>query len=205
MSSKHVFLRTISQPFVNPRPFFHLRNSFSSSAHRERRDVASCIVEEQDELQWLPPDIDLSFMNNPGTSPEHFVDAVRRLKPSLPIGCELLGQGDLRILGSYPIDAGGFADVWLGEKSDGTLVAVKSHRYYSSSSCLPIYSVSSEYCCVLCLLKGPNRGCTRKHRYTVASTTTTAASPRSLGSTPPLNTHSPLSLNLWTISTLESI
>ena len=144
MPTKHPFLRTFSRPFVNPRPFFHLRDTSSSSAHRERCDVASCIVEKQDELQWLPPDADLPFMNDPGTSPEHFVDAVRRLKPPLPIGCELLGQGDLRILGSYPIDAGGFADVWLGEKSDGTLVAVKSHRYYSSSSCLPAYLVSSE-------------------------------------------------------------
>ena len=95
--------------------------------------------------QSLPPEIDLSPMNNPGTQPENLIDAVRNLQPFLPSGCELLGQGDLKITCSYPIDAGGFADVWLGEMNDGMTVAIKSHRYYSSSSCLSVYLVSTEH------------------------------------------------------------
>lgn len=94
------------------------------------------------QLQSLPPEVDLSFVNNPSTSPEHLVDAVQLLKPHLPIGCQLFGQGDMKIVGPFPIDAGGFADIWVGEMSDETVVAVKSYRYYSLSSHLPIYSVS---------------------------------------------------------------
>jgi len=89
----------------------------------------------------LPPEVDLSPVNNTGTPPEHLVDAVRNLGPFLPNGCELLGEGDLRIVGSTIINAGGFADVWVGERDDGTKVAIKSYRYYSSSGCLPIYLV----------------------------------------------------------------
>ena len=90
----------------------------------------------------LPPEIDFSPVNNTGTPPEHLVDAVRNLRPFLPIGCELLGEGDLKVVGSSPIDAGGFADVWVGERDDGTKVAIKLYRYYSSSSCLSTYLVS---------------------------------------------------------------
>jgi len=92
----------------------------------------------------LPPEINFSLANNTGTPPEHLVDAVRNLRPFLPIGCELLGEGDLKFVGSTPIDAGGFADVWVGERGDGTKAAIKSYRYYSSSSCLPTYLVSVE-------------------------------------------------------------
>lgn len=81
-------------------------------------------------------------MTNLGVLPEELVDAVRGLKQLLPIGCELFGEGDLKLVGSRPIDVGGFADVWVGERNDSTVVAVKSRRYYSSSSYLPVYSVS---------------------------------------------------------------
>ena len=87
-------------------------------------------------------EINLSSVMSPGALPEHLVDAVRRLKPFLPVGCEVLGQGDLKVIGSRPVDAGGFADIWVGERHDGTVVAIKSHRYHSTSSCRSIYLVS---------------------------------------------------------------
>lgn len=96
-------------------------------------------------------------------NPEHLVGAVHNLKPFLPSGCEILGHGDLKITGSRPVDAGGFADIWVGERDDGTKVAIKSHRCYSSSSCSPIYSVSVErYRNEFCLFKVTGRGCTTK-------------------------------------------
>ncbi|KAF9646932.1 kinase-like protein [Thelephora ganbajun] len=101
--------------------------------------LASCDVDAPDKPQSLPSEIVLSPMYNPGTPPEYLVDAVWHLKPFLPVGCGLLGQRDLKIVGSCPVDAGGFSDLWVGERNDGTVVAVKSYRYYSSSSCLPIY------------------------------------------------------------------
>jgi len=126
-----------------PRSPFHPHGTPPSRGGRHERCGFSCVVDTQ--YQSLPPEIDLSPMNNPGTPPETLIDAVRNLKPFLPSGYELLGQGDLKITSSYPIDAGGFADVWVGEMNDGTTVAIKSHRYYSSSSCLPVYLVSTEH------------------------------------------------------------
>ena len=125
--------------------------------------MSSHAVDLLDHSLSLPPEIDLSSLNNPGTPPEHLVDAVQNLGPFLPTGCELLGQGDLKIVGSSPVDAGGFADIWVGEMDDGTKVAIKSYRYYSSSSCLPTYLVSVErHRNVFFLLKVTCRGCSRK-------------------------------------------
>jgi len=93
-------------------------------------------------------------MTDPSTPPEHLIDAVRNLKPFLPIGYGMLGQGDLKILGSYPVDASGFADVWIGELNDGTAVAIKSLRYYSSSSRLPVYLVSGSATAIILFTQG---------------------------------------------------
>ena len=84
-------------------------------------------------------------MTNPSTPVEQLVDAVQNLKQFLPDGCELFGQGDLKIIGPYPAGAGGSADIWLAEMSDGIRVAIKSYRYYSSSSRLSVYLVSGEH------------------------------------------------------------
>lgn len=97
-----------------------------------------------DRSQLLLPEIDLSFMNNPGTPPEQLVVAVQNLKPFLPSGCEVLGEGDIKISGPYPASEGGFAVVWAGEMEDGTRVAIKSQRRHVSSSCFPAFLVSSE-------------------------------------------------------------
>jgi len=124
----------------------------SRGARHDRCDMPSHTIDALDHSLSLPPDIDLSPVNNTGTPPEHLVDTVRNLGPLLPIGCELLGQGDLKIIGSSPVDAGGFADIWVGERDDGTKVAIKSYRYYSSSSCLPTYlvGVSDTAMCSAC-------------------------------------------------------
>ena len=108
--------------------------------------MPSRAIDVLDHLLSLPSDVDLSFMTNPGTPPDHLVDTVHNFGPFLPIECELLGHGDLKIVGLRPIDAGGFADVWIGERCDGTKVAIKSHRHYSSSSCLLVYLVSAKCC-----------------------------------------------------------
>jgi len=156
---------TFSSLLAHLRLLFHPREASSSrDVQREWSDVSSCTVGPPDQPQSLPSEIDLSPMTNPSTPPEHLVDAVRNLKPFLQIGCRMLGQGDLKVDGSRPVDAGGFVDVWVGKLNDGTAVAIKSYRYYSSSSCLPIYLVSGEYYHdEFCSLKVTRRGCTRKH------------------------------------------
>lgn len=119
---------------------------------------------EQDEIQLscdaLAPELDFSPMGNPGASPESLVDAVWNLKLSLSNRCRLLEQKDLKIVGICPIDAGGFADVWVGEVN-GTTAAVKSYRCYTSSTCLPTFLVSDKiFLKVLRLPKTTGRGCT---------------------------------------------
>ena len=135
-----------------------------TGAHHEWCNVPSCAIDVLDHFLSLLSEVDLSFMANPGTPPEHLVDTVHSLGPFLPIECELLGQGDLKIVGSHPIDADGFTNVWVGERYDGTKVAIKSHRCYSSSGCLSVCLVSVN-CSPNepCSLNLPRRGCTRKH------------------------------------------
>ena len=116
--------------------------SFPRGGMRTPCAAASQTISMPDELQSLPPGIDLSPIYNPVTSSQLLVDTVQRSEPFLPAGCELLREEDVEVIGPYPIDAGGHADVWVGRRNDGTMVAIKSHRCYSSSSCLPVFLVS---------------------------------------------------------------
>jgi len=146
MPTKRLFLRAKD---ALPRLLIYLHLLFrpqvappSRGAQHDQCGMPSGTADALDHSLSLPPEIDFSSVNNTGTPPENLVDAVRNLQPFLPTGCELLGEGDLKVFGSSPIDAGGFADVWVGERDDGTKVAIKSYRHYSSSGCLPIYLVS---------------------------------------------------------------
>ena len=116
----------------------------SGGVQDERSDMISRVASTPDLSLSLPPEVDLSSMTNSDTPLERLVAAVWNLRPSLPIDCELFGEGNPNVVGPYPIGAGGFADVWMGKMNDGTTVAIKSYRYYSSSSCLLIYMVSVE-------------------------------------------------------------
>jgi hypothetical protein len=69
------------------------------------------------------------------------VNMAGRLRPSLPDDCLWLNQKDLKIIGECPIDAGGFADVWVGEMGDRK-VAIKSYRCNASADCAQIHGVS---------------------------------------------------------------
>lgn len=132
---------------IHLRLLLHLqRTSPSKDGHHGWCDLPSPgrTVHGLDHSLSLPLEIDLSQVNNPGTPPELLVDAVHRLGPFLE--CELLGEGDLKIVGPQPIDAGGSADVWAGEMDGVTRVAIKSFRHYSSSSPLSAYFVSVECC-----------------------------------------------------------
>ena len=115
----------------------------SRGARHEQRNVPFYGVPSPHQLQFVPPELDLSFMNDADFPVERLVGAVQNLEPFLSNGCGLLGQQEVKIVGSCPIDAGGSADVWAGEMN-GNAVAVKSCRRNASSSCLPVYWVSSE-------------------------------------------------------------
>jgi hypothetical protein len=210
MPTKHLPLPTGG---AFPRLLVYLRLPFhpqgtppSGGAQHGWCSMSSRAIDAPDHSLSLPPEIDLSPVNNPGTPPEHLVDTVRNFGPFLSIWCKMLGQGDLKIFGTSPVDAGGFADIWVGERDDGTKVAIKSYRYYSSSSCLPIYLVSVQ--CnrnAFCPLKVAHRGCIGKQQHTAVSTTTAMLLYRLLGFIPLANTLSPSFLSLWINRTSESI
>ena len=89
-----------------------------------------------DKLESFPPEIG----HPPETDSSTFIDLAGGLRLSVPPSCRWVGPEDLRVVGACPVDAGGFADIWVGEMNDRK-VAVKSYRCYSSASCTPIHKV----------------------------------------------------------------
>ena len=81
--------------------------------------------------------VDHSITTDLGT----LVNLDGRLRQPLPFGYVRFGEGDLEFVGPHPIDAGGFADVWMGEMG-GRRVAVKSYRCYLSGNCALTSKVS---------------------------------------------------------------
>ena len=195
-SRLHMYLRLLVHP---------QGTSPSRSVQGQWRGTVSHPAGALDHSLSLPPEVDLSSITDPGTPPEYLVVAVWNLRPSLPIDCGLFGRDDLSVVGSYPIDAGGFADVWLGKMNDGTMVAIKSYRYYSSSSCLPIYMVSKKCYHVFRLLTITQSGCTRKRWCAVASATATRVSCHFWGFTQPRNTRFPSFSSSWITRTSGDI
>lgn len=129
-----------------PRFLRHRGSPSFRDARHEWATIPSCDVLVPDQVRSPPPELDFSLFANPGISPERLVDAVRDLEQFLPKGCEHLGPEDLKIIGSFPVDAGGFADVWLGERN-GIAVAIKHYRHNASSDLPSIYLVSGvRYC-----------------------------------------------------------
>lgn len=96
-----------------------------------------------DQFGSSPPGID------PGALCEHIVDLVHHLQSLLPSDCKWLEEGAIEVVGERPVDAGGFADVWVG-MMENRKVAIKSYRCYSSSDYLPTYVVSGT-CHVACI------------------------------------------------------
>lgn len=187
-----------------PRFFRPHKTPPSRGTQSERGIMPSCDALIPYQSQSLPPQLDLSPFNDPNAPPERFVDAVQNLKKYLPSECGFLGQGDLKIIGPHPIDAGGFADVWVGEWN-GTTVAVKSFRPYTSTNFLTIYSVSGKCSCgafspfnIFC------RNCIGKRWRATSLTTVTRASCRSLGFTPLLNTRFASFSSSWAVVISES-
>ena len=84
-----------------------------------------------------PQQIDHPFATDLGT----LVHLAGRLQRILPPNYRWLGQEDLKVVGIHPIDAGSFADVWVGDMDDRR-VAVKSYRCYTSGDGIPTYNVS---------------------------------------------------------------
>lgn len=89
---------------------------------------------------YQPPPVD------PSAPCEHLAGLMPHLQSLLPDGCEwlergALERGALEFVGDHPVDAGGFADVWVGAMGSRR-VAIKSYRRYSSSDNLLAYAVS---------------------------------------------------------------
>ena len=130
--------RSSSRPKV---PFSCLLACFRLISHRTAPLEGADANDQQ-----LPPGIDQSLSTDPGAVCEHLVDLVGHLRSLLPGSCEWLEQGSLEVVGEHPIDAGGVADIWVGNIGDRK-VAIKVYRCYSSSNYLPTYVVSGVHLC----------------------------------------------------------
>lgn len=125
----------------------------------ERNNVPSNNTRPSGQSTRSLPQIDHSI----ATDLDALVNMAGRLQQSLTQGYRWLAQEDLKIVGSYPIDAGGFADVWVGEMGDRK-VAVKSYRCYASADYMPTYNVSHPNCYAPRAHRQPNgRGFVMKH------------------------------------------
>jgi len=85
-------------------------------------------------------ELELSLPVDPDALRGH-LDLIHHLQELFPAGFQWLDQGVIEIVGDFPIDGGGAAEVWVGMMGKRK-VAVKSYRYYSASDCLPNYAVS---------------------------------------------------------------
>jgi hypothetical protein len=156
----------------------------------------------------LPPDLDLSSLDDPSIPTEGLVDSVLRLGPSLPISCGLFRHNDLKITGPRPFDGGGFAKIWSGEKDDGKKVVIKSYRHYSSLSRLPAFlvSITAASNVEFCILRVVGRGSTRKLSFAaILIASMTGALHHFLVSIQVKSTPSPLCSKLWSTETSANI
>lgn len=101
---------------------------------------------------------------------QSYAALAQSLRSSLPPSCNWLTLEDIKVVGVRPIDAGGSADVWMGEMGDRT-VALKSYRCYLSSDLAPITEVrcSNSLSRVHCL-RNPRRGFTMKFIHSTSFT-----------------------------------
>ena len=114
----------------------------------EEGSVLSQSTHSHGQPESSPMEVD----HSPATDLSTLADLASRLRPFLPTNYRWLGQGGLKVAGTRPIDAGGFADIWVGEMEDRK-VAVKSYRCYASADYMPTYKVCNSYLvCVLCSL-----------------------------------------------------
>ena len=189
MSPKKLYFRDTSGIRKYLRQFLHHRRSpFFGDVRREWFTVPSHDALAPGRIQSFPQELDLSPFASPDTPPDRLADAIRDLKLFLPKDCKLLGAEDLKITGQFPIDAGGFSDVWVGERN-GTTVIIKSYRYNASSDLSSIYLVSGgRFRGAFSSHKVAGRGCVTKRYYTTSSTGRTKTSCHSLECTRSLGT-----------------
>ena len=105
-------------------------------------DILSHVIHSHGQPKSSPLGIEHSFtiVSDLGA----LVKLAGRLQPFLPPSFRWLGQEDVKVIGTRPIDAGGFADIWVGEV-DNRKVAVKSYRCYASADYVPTYKVCRIY------------------------------------------------------------
>ena len=150
LGSRHFSLRTMglfSRLLASLRLLLHLKTPLEGS------DAPSRTTGAPDQSELFPLEIGQSPSIDPGPLCKHLAGLVRHLRSPLLASCEWLEQGALEFVGGRPIDAGGVADIWIGEMNNRK-VAIKVYRCYSSSNNFPTYVVSGAYLWRVGSLKG---------------------------------------------------
>lgn len=75
---------------------------------------------------------------------QHPVWLARALKSFVPSTCRFLSPEDVTPTGSYPMAAGGFADIWEATY-ERRKVALKCYRYHSTSNVAHIIEVRCDF------------------------------------------------------------
>ena len=145
-SSRHQADKLASKELNQQRSGPQSRFGHMSSPRSAPRTTSRCVPLGEDDVlshnshspESSPLEIDHSLATDLGT----LVNMADQLRPSLPADCLWLGQKDLKVTGTHPAAAGGFADVWAGEMNNRK-IAIKSYRCHVSADYAQIYSASS--------------------------------------------------------------
>ena len=150
-----------------------------------------------------PESSPLGIDRSPTTDLGTLVNLDGQLRSFLLPSCRRLGQEELNVAGTHAIDAGGFADVWMGKMGDQK-VAVKSYRFYASANNVTTYKVSYSNPSTYFTHRQPtNRGFTVKRWHALVSPTSMWC--HSSGSIPLESIHSPSFSSSWNTSTSACI
>ena len=73
---------------------------------------------------------------------KRYSEEVRRLRPLFPPNCPSLEMSEVNVVGDYPIDAGGYADIWEATLiPDGRDIIQKSYRFMETGDMDSLFRV----------------------------------------------------------------
>ena len=76
--------------------------------------------------------------------PQHYARVAQVLQPFMPSTCHFFDKEAVSLIGTHPVAAGGFADIWEATY-DNRKVALKSYRCYVLFDAACIVKVRRDY------------------------------------------------------------
>ena len=75
---------------------------------------------------------------------QHYAQIAQALQSFMPSACRFLSSGDVKPIGSHPMAAGGFTDIWEATHG-GRKVVLKSYRCYVAFDLVQVVEVHYDH------------------------------------------------------------